>query len=208
MLDGDGMENNQYFSKTNDNLESKPQIITAKIGEYSFKFKTDIGVFSKDFLDYASKLLLENMDFSISENEAILDVGCGYGPIGIYARKITENPVVMLDVNPRALALSSQNLNINGLEAEVIESDCLNNVLDRKFGMVICNPPIHAGKSVVYKIFEQSYEVLNKDGTFWIVIQQKHGAPSAIKKLESIFESVEIVYKKKGFYIVKSTKTI
>ena len=200
------MENNQYFSKTNDNLESKPQIITAKIGDYSFKFKTDIGVFSKDFLDYASKLLLENMDFSIGKNEIILDVGCGYGPIGIYAKKLTGNAVVMLDINPRALALSSQNLILNGLDAEVVESDCLDNVLDRKFGLVICNPPIHAGKSVVYKIFEQSYEVLNKNGCFWIVIQQKHGAPSAIKKLENIFDSVEIVYKKKGFYIIKCNK--
>lgn len=202
------MENNQYFSKTNDNLESKPQIITAKIGEYSFKFKTDIGVFSKDFLDYASKLLLENMDFTVNGNESILDVGCGYGPIGIYAKKVTGNPVVMLDVNPRALALSSQNLNLNGLDAEVIESDCLDNVLNKKFGLVICNPPIHAGKNVVYKIFEQSYEVLNKNGSFWIVIQQKHGAPSAIKKLESVFEKVEVTYKKKGFYIIKSTKLV
>lgn len=202
------MENNQYFSKNNDNLESKPQIITAKIGDFSFKFKTDIGVFSKDFLDYASKLLLENMEFSLRENEGILDVGCGYGPIGIYAKKITGNPVVMLDINPRALALSSQNLDLNGVEAEVIESDCLDSVLDKKFGLIICNPPIHAGKNIVYKIFEQSYEVLNKNGSFWIVIQQKHGAPSAIKKLESIFESVEVTYKKKGFYIVKSTKLI
>lgn len=202
------MENNQYFSKTNDNLESKPQIITAKIGEYSFKFKTDIGVFSKDFLDYASKLLLENMDFTVNENESILDVGCGYGPIGIYAKKVTGNPVVMLDVNPRASALSSQNLNLNGLDAEVIESDCLDNVLNRKFGLIICNPPIHAGKNVVYKIFEQSYEVLNKNGSFWIVIQQKHGGPSAIKKLESVFEKVEVTYKKKGFYIIKSTKLV
>ena len=202
------MENNQYFSKNNDNLESKPQIITAKIGDFSFKFKTDIGVFSKDFLDYASKLLLENMEFSLRENEAILDVGCGYGPIGIYAKKITNNPVVMLDINPRALALSSQNLDLNGVEAEVIESDCLDSVLDKKFGLIICNPPIHAGKNIVYKIFEQSYEVLNKNGSFWIDIQQKHGAPSAIKKLESIFESVEVTYKKKGFYIVKSTKLI
>ena len=202
------MENNQYFSKNNDNLESNPQIISAKIGDFSFKFKTDIGVFSKDFLDYASKLLLENMDFDMPKDEAILDIGCGYGPIGIYAKKVTNNPVVMLDVNPRALALSRENLVLNNVSAEVVESDCLDGVLDRKFALAICNPPIHAGKNVVYKIFEQAYEVLEKNGTFWIVIQQKHGAPSAIKKLESVFEKVEITYKKKGFYIVKSTKLV
>ena len=202
------MENNQYFSKNNDKLESDPKVISANVGGLNLKFKTDIGVFSKDFLDYASKLLLENMDFSVGENEAILDVGCGYGPIGIYAKKMTGNPVVMLDVNPRALALSKENLSLNNVDAEVIESDCLDGVLDKKFGLIICNPPIHAGKNVVYKIFEQAYEVMNKNGNFWIVIQQKHGAPSAIKKLESVFENVEITYKKKGFYIIKSTKLV
>lgn len=200
------MNNNQYFSKSNDQLESNPKIISANIGEFLFKFKTDNGVFSKDFLDYASKILLENIDFDLGENEQILDVGCGYGPIGIYAKKVTNNPVVMLDVNPRALSLSKENLALNNVCATVVESDCLDQVLDQKFGLVICNPPIHAGKNIVYKIFEQTYEVLNNGGSFWIVIQQKHGAPSAIKKLESIFEKVEIVYKKKGFYIVKSTK--
>ena len=110
---GEGMESNQYFSKNNDKLESDPKVISANVGGLNLKFKTDIGVFSRDFLDYASKLLLENMDFSVSGNEGILDVGCGYGPIGIYAKKMTGNPVVMLDVNPRALALSKENLSLN-----------------------------------------------------------------------------------------------
>ena len=200
------MENNQYFSKNNDNLESNPKIISAKIGDFTFKFKTDIGVFSRDFVDFASKLLLENIDFSLAKNGTILDVGCGYGPIGIYAKKVTGNPVVMIDINPRALALSSHNLTLNNLEGRVLESDCLDGVINEKFLLVICNPPIHAGKEIVYKIFDQTYEVLESNGSFWIVIQQKHGAPSAIKKLESVYDKVEIIYKKKGFYIIKSTK--
>ena len=200
------MNNNQYFSKNNDELASDPKIISAQVNGISLKFKTDIGVFSRDFLDYASKLLLEKMSFDIENNEGILDVGCGYGPIGIYACKISKNPVVMLDINPRALSLSKENLTLNNVSARVIESDCLDSVLNEKFGLVICNPPIHAGKSVVYKIFEQAYEVLNPKGSFWIVIQQKHGAPSAIKKLEEVFDFVEIIYKKKGFYIIKSNK--
>lgn len=200
------MNNNQYFSKNNDELASDPKIINANVNGISLKFKTDIGVFSRDFLDYASKLLLENMNFEVIENQSILDVGCGYGPIGIYAAKISKNPVVMLDINPRALSLSKENLTLNNVSAKVIESDCLDSVLNDKFGLIICNPPIHAGKSVVYKIFEQAYEVLNPLGSFWIVIQQKHGAPSAIKKLEEVFDLVEIIYKKKGFYIIKSRK--
>ena len=200
------VENRQYFAKNNDELPSNPKIIQAKINEISLKFKTDNGVFSKDFLDYATKILLEKIDFNSIENGAILDVGCGYGPIGIYAAKVSKNPVVMLDVNPRALALSRENIVLNGVDATVLESDCLTSVLDREFSCIITNPPIHAGKEVIYKIFEQSYDRLITNGSLWIVIQQKHGAPSAIKKLESIFGIVEIVYKKKGFYILKCVK--
>ena len=200
------MENNQYFSKNNNELPSNPKIIDAKVKDLTLKFKTDNGVFSKDFLDYATKILLENIEISNLSDEAILDVGCGYGPIGIYFSKIVKNDVVMLDINPRALQLSKENLLLNKTMATVLESDCLDSVLDRKFSMVITNPPIHAGKEVVYKIFTQAFDVLIPGGTLWIVIQQKHGAPSAIKKLESIFSKVEITYKKKGFYIIKSTK--
>ena len=199
------MENRQYFAKDNDLLKSDPKIITAKIGNLSLKFKTDIGVFSRNFLDYATKLLLEKMDFS-QVNGAILDIGCGYGPVGIYANLLTKKEVVMIDVNRRALELAKENLHLNNACGKVIESDSLDAILDQKFSMAILNPPIHAGKIVIYKMFEQAYQVLDDFGEFWIVIQQKHGAPSAKAKLENIFEKVEIVYKKSGFYIIKCKK--
>ena len=199
-------ENRQYFSKTNDELPSNEKIIYEKINEISFKFKTDNGVFSKDFLDFASKLLLEKMDFKSILDGAILDVGCGYGPIGIYLSHVTKKDVVMLDINPRALALSKENLKLNNASARVVESDCLDAVITEKFSCVITNPPIHAGKDVVYKIYEQSYEVLIPGGALWIVIQEKHGAPSSIKKLQTLFPKVEVFYKKKGFYILKCIK--
>lgn len=199
-------ENRQYFSKTNNELPSNEKIIYAKINDESFRFKTDNGVFSKDFLDYASKMLLEKIDYNSIIEGRILDVGCGYGPIGIYLAHITKNEVVMLDINPRALDLSKENLILNNVKGRVLESDCLDSVINEKFSCVITNPPIHAGKEVVYKIFTQSYDVLTEGGSLWIVIQEKHGAPSAIKKLKTIFENVEIFYKKKGFYIIRCVK--
>ena len=199
-------ENRQYFSKTNDELPSNEKIIYGKINDLSFKFKTDNGVFSKDFLDFASKLLLEKMDYSSILEGQILDVGCGYGPIGIYLSYMTKNDVVMLDINPRALALSKENLKLNNVSARVLESDCLDAVISEKFSCVITNPPIHAGKDVIYKIYEQSYDVLVEGGSLWIVIQEKHGAPSTIKKLKTLFKVVETYYKKKGFYILKCVK--
>ena len=199
-------ENRQYFSKTNDELPSNEKIIYGKINDLSFKFKTDNGVFSKDFLDFASKLLLEKMDYNSIIEGQILDVGCGYGPIGIYLAHKMKKDVVMLDINPRALALSKENLKLNNVNARVLESDCLDSVINERFSCIITNPPIHAGKDVVYKIFTQSYNVLIEGGSLWIVIQEKHGAPSAIKKLKTIFENVDIFYKKKGFYILKCVK--
>ena len=199
-------ETRQYFSKTNDELPSNEKIIYGKINDLSFKFKTDNGVFSKDFLDFASKLLLEKMDYSSILEGQILDVGCGYGPIGIYLAYMTKNDVVMLDINPRALALSKENLKLNNVDARVVESDCLDSVIEEKFSCVITNPPIHAGKDVIYKIYDQSYEVLIEGGSLWIVIQEKHGAPSTIKKLKTLFPVVETFYKKKGFYILKCVK--
>lgn len=199
------MENRQYFSINNDELPSNPKLINAKIGEFSFVFKTDNGVFSKDFLDFASKLLLEKIDFDSLPEGPILDVGCGYGPIGIYASKVTNKPVFMVDVNPRALELSKENVVKNNVFATVLESNCLDNVMDKKYSCIITNPPIHAGKEVIYKMYEQASISLVPGGSFWIVIQQKHGAPSTIKKLETLFKKVEITYKKKGFYIIKSS---
>lgn len=202
----DFVENRQYFTKNNDELASNPKHIYAKIKEDSFEFITDNGVFSKDFLDYATKILLENINIEDIKGP-ILDVGCGYGPIGIFYAKKTPYDVVMLDVNLRALSLSKQNLKLNNVCAEVLESNCLDAVLKRKFQTVITNPPIHAGKEIIYKIFDQSYTVLNEFGALFVVIQHKHGAPTTIKHLEEKFHNVEIIYKKKGFFILKCIKT-
>ena len=199
------MENRHYFTKNNDELKSEPKIIHAIINGQSFHFKTDNGVFSKDYLDYATKILLENITLPKVEGP-LLDVGCGYGPIGIYLAKISGKKAVMLDVNNRAIELAKDNVLSNKIDGIVLESNCLDAVLDERFSCVITNPPIRAGKQIVYQIFEQRYTVLKEFGELWVVIQQKHGAPSAIKKLEEIFPKVTIIYKKKGFFVIKCTK--
>ncbi len=190
-----------YFSEDADDVISNPKDIEVNIFDSKFIFTTDNGVFSKDYLDYASGLLLKNLE--IGDNvQSILDVGCGYGPIGIILNKIYNKKITMIDVNPRALALAQLNVSKNKAEAEIYKSDCLTNV-SGKFDMIITNPPIRAGKEVIYKIFEQSVERLSSNGELWLIIQYNHGAPSAIKKLKSLYTVVETVYKKKGFYIIK-----
>ncbi len=198
------MENTHYYSENNDKLPSNPKVITAKCFDRTFKFTTDNGVFSKDYLDHASLILLKNL--YLGDEGDVLDVGCGYGPIGIILSILYNRKITMIDINSRALNLALKNTEMNDANCEVISSDCLTSVLNRKFNTIISNPPIRAGKEVIYKIFTQSYEVLQKNGLLWIVIQHHHGAPSAIKKLDSIFGNHEIVYKKKGFYVIKCTK--
>ena len=172
----------------------------------SLRFTSDAGVFSKGDIDYGSRVLIEAMD--IPEGAAVLDVGCGYGPIGITAAHlIPKGHVTMIDINSRAVELAKENALNNGIRnVTIMESDMLGALDGQTFDVILTNPPIRAGKAVVHQIFEQSYEHLNEGGTLWIVIQKKQGAPSAAAKLESLFGSVEEVAKDKGYRIIKAKK--
>lgn len=139
---------------------------------------------------------------------SILDVGCGYGPIGLsIAASYPEVTVEMTDINSRAVELAKENANTNGISNVVIyESDRFDRINSEQFAAILTNPPIRAGKKVVQEIFEHSYERLNSGGELWVVIQKKQGAPSAMEKLDELFGNVETVQKKKGYYILKSKK--
>ncbi|MCS7463564.1 class I SAM-dependent methyltransferase [Paenibacillus doosanensis] len=171
-----------------------------------FTFVTDAGVFSKKGVDYGTKALIAAME--LPERGEVLDVGCGYGPIGLAAASlIPEGKVTLVDINERAVQLARQNAQRNAMaNVEVLQSDMLAEVLNRKFDAVLTNPPIRAGKETVHRIFEQAYEVLNPGGALWIVIQKKQGAPSAIAKLESLFAKVIEIGKDKGYRIIKAVK--
>lgn len=138
----------------------------------------------------------------------VLDVGCGYGPIGLsIAKEFSDRIVHMVDVNERALELAKENASINHItNINIYESDRLVNVKGDQFAVILTNPPIRAGKQTVHDIFEQSHERLVPNGELWIVIQKKQGAPSALEKLKTLFSDVEIVDKSKGYFIIKAIK--
>jgi 16S rRNA (guanine1207-N2)-methyltransferase len=172
----------------------------------SFVFVTDAGVFSKKNIDFGSQLLIEVME--IAPNHRVLDVGCGYGPIGICAAVLAkQGHAIMIDINERAIQLSRDNAVRNGVNnVTVLQSDLLAQVSNQVFDRILTNPPIRAGKDVVHRIFEQAYDALAIEGQLWVVIQKKQGAPSAFAKLETIFGKVEEVTKDKGYRIFKATK--
>ncbi len=188
----------QYFS--NENLKSNIKKYETKIADIAFSFYTDDGVFCKDYLDFGTRLLLEAISDDTLTGE-LLDVGCGYGPIGIFALKNFPVKVTMIDVNRRALHLAKRNLKENQVEADVIESNCYQNI-DKKYDVIITNPPIRAGKTVVYQILFGAKDYLKDLGKLYLVIRKEQGAKSIISDLEKQY-NVIIRDKKKGFYVIE-----
>ncbi|WP_071458934.1 class I SAM-dependent methyltransferase [Bacillus massilinigeriensis] len=195
-----------YYSK-NPEVESNPVYWNFRLRGYDFRFKTDSGVFSKKEVDFGSRLLIETFRRE-AEAGRILDVGCGYGPIGLsVAKSFGDATVHMVDVNERALELSRENARLNDVKnVRIYESDCLLSVKDAEFDAILTNPPIRAGKKIVHDIFEQSFDKLKEGGELWVVIQKKQGAPSAIERLKELFGNAEIIEKKKGYYIIVAKK--
>lgn len=182
------------------------KVLEVSLRGQQFRFVSDAGVFSKGGIDYGSRTLIEAMD--IPADAKVLDVGCGYGPIGIAAARLAvSGHVTMIDVNSRAIELAKENAAANRLaNVTILESDLFAALDDEQFDVVLTNPPIRAGKETVHAIFEGAYDRLRSGGALWIVIQKKQGAPSAKEKLESLFGMVEEVTKDKGYRIYKATK--
>jgi len=195
-----------YYSRTQ-NVESDPKYWDYRLRNHSFRFKTDNGVFSKREVDFGSRLLIESFMMPDVEGH-VLDVGCGYGPIGLsIAKEFNDRFVHMVDVNGRAIELAKENATINHItNVDIYESDRLLNIKGDHFAVILTNPPIRAGKQTVHDIFEQSFAHLVPNGELWIVIQKKQGAPSALEKLKTLFSEVETVDKTKGYFIIKAIK--
>ena len=168
----------------------------------NFHFITDNGVFSKAHVDFATSFMLNTIFNDVKGS--VLDLGCGYGVIGIIVSSNSNvSKITMCDVNQRALDLAKRNAEKNKvINYEVVESDCFENI-NEKFDTIITNPPIRAGKSVIYKMYEDSKNHLKSNGVLFLVINKKHGAPSTITFLESIFNNVEVLDKKAGFNVIK-----
>jgi len=203
------MSNHYYSEKPQ--VEHDERKIKAHFFNKEFQFYTDAGVFSKKQVDFGSSLLINTV--AIDNKVKVLDLGCGYGPIGIsLASEVKNGKVCLVDINERAVQLARRNLEMNKrlisekVEMQILQSDGFTNVTDRDFDIILFNPPIRAGKALIYDLFEESVQYLREDGELWIVIQKKQGAPSAMDKLETIFTSVEEIERDKGYYIIKCKK--
>lgn len=188
-----------YFTD-NSNLRSVLRKIDYENKGYVFTFLSDNGVFSKNKIDYASELLVNTIINNTKNCDDILDVGCGYGFIGITLSKMLNSHVTMVDVNNRAIHLALENIKKNKINGEAFNSDIYENITG-KYNLIVSNPPIRAGKNTVLNILRNAKDYLKDDGVLWFVINKNQGAKSIIKELEDIYK-IHIKERSKGFYVI------
>jgi len=188
-----------YFTKDNDRLSSHRKTIRFLIHDHLYEMETDIGVFSKAGLDYGTRVLLENIP--LEPGLDVLDLGCGYGPIGIVAAKEFSARVTMADINDRAVELARDNAKKCRLEIPVVQSEGFSGI-PGLFDAILLNPPIRTGKAVIYALFEASKAHLKPNGRLLLVINKNQGAESALSFLRTVFPTVETLAKKSGYYVI------
>jgi 16S rRNA (guanine1207-N2)-methyltransferase len=195
----------EHYFTNNENLKSELITIVYKCDDDEFTFFSDNGVFSKKKIDFGSNLLIKTIINKVNKkNIDILDVGCGYGLIGISLAKKLSSHVLMSDINKRALHLTKKNIVTNKVDGEVIESNAYENITST-YDLIVTNPPIRAGKKQVYNILDNASNHLKNNGELWFVIRKEQGAKSTIEHLKERYQ-VNIMEKSKGFYIIMAKK--
>lgn len=188
-----------YF--TNDKVKSNEKIINVKIKDINLNLTVDNGVFSKKGLDFGTRTLLESIDAEKIKGD-ILDFGCGYGPIGIYLAKKTNQKIDMVDINERALNLSRKNAKLNKVDVNIYQTNIYSNI-DKKYDYIITNPPIRVGKKILYEILFESLKHLKEKGKIFLVINKNGGAKTLLKDLNEKYDA-KVLNKNKGFYIIEA----
>ncbi|MEY8749067.1 class I SAM-dependent methyltransferase [Alkalicoccobacillus gibsonii] len=197
----------EHYYSNKPSTPSEQKTWSTELRGFSLRLTSDRGVFSKHEVDFGSRTLIEHFQFPEVEGD-LLDVGCGYGPIGLtLAKADPERTVHLLDVNERACTLARMNARQNRVEnVLVFESDGFDKVPHEEYAAILTNPPIRAGKATVFSIYEQAHAHLKSGGELWVVIQKKQGAPSTLEKLRQLFGEVETVEKNKGYFIIRARK--
>lgn len=192
-----------YFDENPQTAHDRKEI-SFRFSSVNYTFVTDSNLFSKDKVDTGTQILLK----AVTEHgvgKKVLDLGCGYGVVGIVLNRTFGCDVDACDVNRRAVESSVSNAQRNNAVVRAVVSDGFEQLTD-SYDDIVLNPPIRAGKAVIYRLFEESHAHLHDNGHLWIVIRKQHGALSAAKKLEELFHSVKLVDRDKGFHVYLCTR--
>ncbi|MBQ9329011.1 MAG: methyltransferase [Solobacterium sp.] len=200
------MDAKHYFTDNRD-LPSHKRNLEYFFEGKTYTFTADDGVFSKTAVDFGTHTLLNALLEEDPLTGSLLDLGCGYGVIGIVLKQLyPELSVTAIDVNPRAIELTEENSRQNNSPIVTAVSDGLGSVSDQRFDTIVTNPPIRAGKKTVYRMFEESYDHLSDGGRFYAVIRRNQGAESAMNKLAELFGSCDLIDRDRGYWILRCVK--
>lgn len=194
-----------HYYTDNSQLASNPRSFDYYFDNEKFIFTTDNGVFCKENVDYGSYLLIKNT-FRQALGNRLLDLGCGWGPVGIIIKRFNPDiEVTAVDVNSRAVQLT----NLNAVQNKTLIKACLCTdilTLNLLFDSIILNPPIRAGKVVIYNLYDKAYHTLRENGSLYIVIQKKQGASSSVNKLSELFKTVTVLDREGGYWVIQAIK--
>ncbi len=198
-------EEDHYYARR---PKSKPRLalIRTHLRGHPFEFMTSSSVFSKKRVDSGTRLLIEAM--TLPQRGDLLDLGCGYGPVGIAAATFNPNlHVTMIDVNERAAWLARENVKRNQIHnVEVRRGFLYEPVKNANFSSIVCNPPISAGMQVVKTIIKKAPEHLEQNGSFQIVVKSKIEGKRLQDELKTVFGNVNILDRKGGYRVLYSKK--
>ena len=183
----------------------KQTLIHARVREFDLRLMTQPGLFSDDAIDPGTVLLIETM--RISPTAKVIDLGCGYGVIGIVAAKLaTRGRVTLVDSDIRATRLAQRNLELNGVaNAEVVLGDGVHDLPAKaKYDVVVSNPPTHSGREVLDDFVAGAYHVLKPRGQLYIIVNR---LLSLRREINSVFGNEAIVARSKGFIVSRAVKT-
>ena len=189
-----------YYTENPNSAHDERRIALRALGN-DLTFVTDAGVFSRDGLDRGTEVLLEALP---PLEGRVLDLGCGWGAVGVaLGKRYPALDIVMTDINSRAVELARRNLAENGVTAAVLQGDGFDAV-EGRFDAIVTNPPIRAGKAVIYGLFARARDYLEPDGALYVVIRKQQGAPSALKYLKEIYSRAETVDRASGFHVLRA----
>lgn len=196
----------QYF-ENDPRLDHNIKMLELRINDINLTLNSDRGVFSNTGIDEGSKILLKALP-ELKGVLNVLDVGCGYGTLGLYIAKL--NPLVhvtLFDINERAVDLTKQNIKENNLtNANALVSSNYQAFTKQNYDLIVINPPIRAGKKVYYPLLSDARDYLTDGGKLLFVIRKSHGALSAVKYLGAYYRDIVLVKRDKGFHVYYATK--
>ena len=192
-----------HYFINDEKVKDEPFTFSFEIRKKRFEFQSNQGVFSKDKLDEGTRVLLETVLDHENDPASLLDLGCGIGIVGIVLANFWDTQLTMIDINSRACALAQKNLDRYSIQAELLNQD---GIKEGMFECILLNPPIRTGKKMIYSLFDQCLEHLDKNGRLWIVMRKQHGAQSAMNYFLEKEAKVDRIARNKGYWIMRIEK--